>query len=108
VEFANNAVHELDDLIETGQAQNSDAEQIIDAVRRSTHNLKGMDSSFGFPLITLLALRMEDYFSGRQLLNHEFLSEAQYIINRMRETLQGRFDGVSKADLRTLPAKTGH
>ena len=58
MEFANNAVHELDDLIETGQAQNSDAEQIIDAVRRSTHNLKGMGSSFGFPLMTLLALRM--------------------------------------------------
>jgi len=27
----------------------------------------------------------------------------------MRETLKGRFDGVSEADfVRTLPAKTGH
>ncbi len=109
VEFANNAVDELDDLIATGQAPDSDAEQIIDTVRRSAHNLKGMGSSFGFPLITLLALRMEDCFSGRQVLNHEILSEAQCFINRMRETLEGRFDGVSEADfVRTLPAKTGH
>ena len=58
VEFANNAVHKLAYLIETGLAPDSDAEQIIDAVRRSAHNLKGMGSSFGFPLMTLLALRM--------------------------------------------------
>ena len=37
------------------------------------------------------------------------LSKAQCFINHMRETLKGRFDGVSEADfVRTLPAKTGH
>ncbi|MBC8238983.1 MAG: Hpt domain-containing protein [Alphaproteobacteria bacterium] len=109
MEFANNALDELDSLIEAGHAPNCDAEHIINAVRRSAHNLKGMGSSFGFPLITLLALRLEDYFIGRQVLDHEILSEAYSFINRMRETLEGRFDGVNEADvMRTLPAKIGH
>jgi len=109
IEFANNALDEMDSLVEAGQAPNCDAEHIIDTVRRSAHNLKGMGSSFGFPLITLLAFRLEDYFIGRQVLDHEILSEAYCFINRMRETLEGRFDGVSEAEVvRTLPVKSGH
>jgi CheY-like chemotaxis protein len=106
VEFAGDALDELDSLIESGHKQDDAPAHIIDAVRRGGHNLKGMGSSFGFPLITLLAHRMEDYFAGRQDLERGTLEDAQCFVDLMREALLGRLDGVSEAEVvRTLPAK---
>jgi|TARA_R110002072_G_scaffold19100_3_gene71088 CheY-like chemotaxis protein/HPt (histidine-containing phosphotransfer) domain-containing protein len=35
------------------------------SLHRELHNLKGMGAAFGFPTITLLSHRMEDYLTGR-------------------------------------------
>ncbi|MBT4490211.1 MAG: hypothetical protein HOC72_21915, partial [Rhodospirillaceae bacterium] len=108
VEFAGDALDELDGLIASGHDPDKAPEDIIDSIRRSGHNLKGMGGSFGFPLITLLAHRMEDYFAGRQNLNDRILQDAQCFIDRMREVMEGHFDGVAEAEVvRTLPAKSG-
>jgi CheY-like chemotaxis protein len=108
LDYAGDALDELDGLIESGRNPDSRPFDTIDAIRRSGHNLKGMGGSFGFPLITLLAHRMEDYFMDRESLGQRTLEDAQCFVDRMRETLEGKFDGVSEANVvRTLPAKTG-
>jgi CheY-like chemotaxis protein/HPt (histidine-containing phosphotransfer) domain-containing protein len=107
LDFAADALDELDTLITAGRDPDGDHENIIDAVRRGCHNLKGMGGSFGYPLITLLSHRMEDYFAGRDRLNNRTLLDGQFFLDRMREVLEGRFDGIAEADVvRTLPAKT--
>lgn len=106
LDYAGDALDELDSVIETGRDPDNDPASTIDAIRRGGHNLKGMGGSFGYPLITLLAHRMEDYFIGREELDQQALNDAQCFVDRMRETLEGRFDGISEADVvRTLPAK---
>jgi len=107
LDFAADALDDLDSLISAGGKANSDAAAIIDAIRRSSHNLKGMGGSFGYPLITLLAHRLEDYFSGQENLGGPVLADAQIFVDRMRDVFEGRFDGVAEADVvRTLPAKS--
>ena len=107
LDYADDALGELDALIAAAGLSGVDTAATIDAIRRSGHNLKGMGGSFGFPLITLLAHRMEDYFLGRQKLSRRTLNDAQLFVDRMREALEGGFDGVSEAEVvRTLPAKT--
>ncbi len=107
LDYAGDALDELDALLDAAQGPDNDAAQTIDAIRRGGHNLKGMGGSFGFPLITLLAHRMEDYFIGRERLDQRTLEDAQCFVDRMREALEGKFDGISEADVvRTLPAKT--
>ncbi|MDP7546794.1 MAG: Hpt domain-containing protein [Alphaproteobacteria bacterium] len=107
VEFASNTLVELDHQIEAGQAKEGANEEIVDAIRRIAHDLKGTGSSFGFPLISLLANRLEEYFIGRHELDPELLTDAQCFVNHMRGALEGRFDGVSEAEVvQTLPVKT--
>ncbi len=106
IDYTGDALDDLDTAIETGRRPGNDPANIIDTIRRGGHNLKGMGGSFGYPLITLLAHRMEDYFIGRESLDQRTLNDAQCFVDRMRETLEGRFDGISEADVvRTLPAK---
>lgn len=104
IEFAKDTLVELDNLLEAGQGQKGAQEQIIDAIRRNAHDLKGTGGSFGFPLISLLAYRMEAFFMGRRDLDREVLTDAQCFVDHMREALEGRFDGVSEADVvQSLP-----
>jgi chemotaxis protein histidine kinase CheA len=107
VEYAKDTIVELDNLIKAGQGQDGAHEQIINAMRRSVHDLKGTGDSFGFPLITLLAYRMESIFVGKQDLDRIFLTDAQCFVDHLRWALEGRFDGVSEADIiQTLPARS--
>jgi chemotaxis protein histidine kinase CheA len=107
VEFAGNALVELGNQIKAGEAQNGANDQIIDIIRRHAHDLKGTGSSFGFPLISLLANRLEDYLTDRYELDPELLTDAQCFIDHMRGVLDGQFDGVSEADIvQTLPVKS--
>ena len=62
LDYAGDALDELDALIDASRAPDNAAAQTINAIRRGGHNLKGMGGSFGFPLITQLAHCMEDYF----------------------------------------------
>ncbi len=105
LEYASNALVELDILIKADRGQDGADLKIIDAIRSSAHDLKGTGASFGFPLITQLACRMEAFFMDREDLNGEVLTDAQRFVDHLRGALEGRFDGVSEADIvQTLPA----
>ncbi|MBL6953589.1 MAG: Hpt domain-containing protein [Alphaproteobacteria bacterium] len=106
LEYASNALVELEILIKADRAQDGTDLEIINAIRSSAHDLKGTGASFGFPLITQLACRMEEFFMDRQDLNGENLSDAQRFVDHLRGALEGRFDGLSEADVvQTLPAE---
>ena len=57
LDFAADALDELDKLVAAERDLHGDHEKIIEAVHCNYHNLKGMGGTFGYPLITLLVHR---------------------------------------------------
>jgi HPt (histidine-containing phosphotransfer) domain-containing protein/CheY-like chemotaxis protein len=78
-------------------------------IRRRVHSLKGMGGTFGYPLITVISHRMEDYLAELDALAGPNLEDAQVFVDRMRDVVDGVFqpDDPNTADIvRTLPDKT--
>lgn len=76
-------------------------------IRREAHNLKGMGGSFGFPFVSLIAHRLEDYISGLDTLDERQISDILVFIDRLQDIIDaGRDPDDSKAGalVRGLPA----
>lgn len=76
-------------------------------IRREAHNLKGMGGSFGFPVISLIAHRLEDYISGLETLDQRHVSDLAVFVDRMQDIVeagQDPDDGAASALVRGLPA----
>jgi len=76
-------------------------------LRREVHNLKGMGGSFGFPVISLIAHRLEDYIAELPALDARHAADATVFVDRMQDIVElGRDpDDVDAGNLvRGLPA----
>ncbi len=79
----------------------------LTTLRREAHNLKGMGGSFGFPFVSLIAHRLEDYISGLDALDERQISEILTFVDRLQDIIDaGRDPDDSKAGalVRDLPA----
>lgn len=103
-------------LIEPGEG--------IPAIRRDAHTIKGLGRSFGFPIIGVIAHRMEDFLVGMKTISDEeaaalvdFTSwireivdrgknpaeeEEQKILRSLPTRVSGEFKKVKKKDLEIL------
>ena len=54
-------------------------------LRRDAHNLKGLGGGLGFPTVSLVAHRLEDYLSAKDRLNHNDCDDIQIFIDFLRE-----------------------
>ncbi len=77
-------------------------------IRRMAHSLKGMGGTFGYPLVSVIAHRLEDYLADSTSLANNIVGDVQTFLDRMRDVV----DGVLGADdprtaeiVRELPAK---
>lgn len=72
---------------------------------REVHTLKGSGSSFGFPTVTVIAHRLENYISGVPGLDGTAIDDILVYLDRMRDILEDDEDGDDRtADIvRTLP-----
>ena len=78
IEFLDDARECLEDIadeLETNETANRDAEETLLAIRRQCHGLKGMGGSFGFPTITLVAHRLEDYLARAHVVNAKIVRD---------------------------------
>ncbi|CAK0748213.1 Hpt domain-containing protein [Azospirillaceae bacterium] len=66
--------------------QSTDAD-IIALVRKEAHNLKGCGTSFGFPAVSLIAHRLEDYLSGLTRLTDRQREDIQVFLDRIAEVV---------------------
>ncbi len=76
-------------------------------VRREVHNLKGMGGSFGFPVISLIAHRLEDYIAELPTLDARQAADATIFVDRMQDIVErGRDPDDADAHnlVRGLPA----
>jgi CheY-like chemotaxis protein/HPt (histidine-containing phosphotransfer) domain-containing protein len=77
-EFLAEARSCLDDIAEeltNSEKPDADAEQTLLAIRRQCHSLKGMGSSFGFPAVTLISHRLEDYLARAHVINPQIVRD---------------------------------
>jgi len=82
----------------------------LTTLRREAHNLKGMGGSFGFPFVSLIAHRLEDYISGLDALDDHHVSDLAVFVDRMQDIVEaGRDpdDGAAGTLVRSLPAHPG-
>jgi CheY-like chemotaxis protein/HPt (histidine-containing phosphotransfer) domain-containing protein len=79
-------------------------------IRREIHNIKGMGGSFGFPVISLIAHRLEDYIAGLDALDDHHVSDLAVFVDRLQDIVEaGRDpdDGAAGTLVRSLPAHPG-
>ncbi|QCO14761.1 hypothetical protein D3869_05760 [Azospirillum brasilense] len=58
---------------------------VIGVLRLEAHNFKGMGTSFGYPTISLVAHRLEEYLSGLKRLEARERNDAQVFVDRIAE-----------------------
>ena len=77
-EFLADALDRLE-IIEQHLDVMHDAKAIDDGsileIRREVHNLKGMGSTFGFPAVSLIAHRLEDYLASIETPDHRQITD---------------------------------
>jgi CheY-like chemotaxis protein len=80
----------------------------IGLVRLEAHNLKGMGTSFGYPAVSLIAHRLEDYLSGVKVLDTRLVDDVHVFLDRIAEVVD-RAEQPALAEtnqlIRTLPVR---
>ncbi|MCW9039812.1 MAG: Hpt domain-containing protein [Rhodospirillales bacterium] len=108
IEDAGDNLTEVGELLVSWQNGERDGESTLSEIRRSAHSIKGMGGTFGFPTISIIAHRLEDYLSDSKSLSgahardtQKFLDSMQGILDAGAEPSQADIKGI----LRRLPAK---
>jgi CheY-like chemotaxis protein/HPt (histidine-containing phosphotransfer) domain-containing protein len=74
------------DAVSKGARSGAD---VLGVVRIECHNLKGMGTSFGFPIVSLIAHRMEDYLSGlKELSEIRYVNDTQIFLDRIAQMVE--------------------
>lgn len=70
------------DALKEGRSTGADT---LREIRREIHSLKGAGSTFGYPIVSLIAQRMETYVSDLKDLDEKQIGEVQIFADRMAE-----------------------
>jgi HPt (histidine-containing phosphotransfer) domain-containing protein len=109
LDTAEDHLREIDALLR-GLRAGRGSDDTASEIRRRVHSLKGMGGTFGYPLITVISHRMEDYLAELDALAGPSLEDAQVFVDRLRDVVDGVFqpdDPNTSAIVRALPDKTG-
>jgi CheY-like chemotaxis protein/HPt (histidine-containing phosphotransfer) domain-containing protein len=88
VEFVDDARDRLERMysalrgVAEGRVKDTDC---IASLRMEVHSLKGCGTAFGYPAISLVTMRMEDYLSGLTHLNERQIADALTFLDRTSE-----------------------
>ncbi len=97
---------ELENLLNSVYSGSHDAGSAVDYMRREMHNLKGQGSVFGYPVISMIAHRLEDYLAKEQVLDIDRIDDVNIYLDHIRGII-ARDQLLSEAEtnelLRSLP-----
>jgi len=111
VEFVDDARDRLERMygslekVKKGQLADTDC---IAVLRMEVHSLKGCGTAFGYPALSLVAMRMEDYLSGLTHLNERQIIDSHVFLDRTSELVdRSKQPDVSETNqlVRTLPTR---
>jgi len=108
VDDARDRLQSMYDTLRSLRAGRGTGNSAIGLVRLEAHNLKGMGTSFGYPTVSLIAHRLEDYLSGVVSLEGRLIDDALIFIDRIAEVVD-RAEQPALAEtnqiIRTLPVR---
>jgi CheY-like chemotaxis protein/HPt (histidine-containing phosphotransfer) domain-containing protein len=106
IAIAGDSLHEVQTLIDRMAADPAAAPQALRTIKRLTHTLKGNGGSFGFPNISLVAHRAEDYIVHAKPAVQT--AELRRFYDRMDDILTRRLlpDGEAEQVVDGLPRAT--
>ncbi len=106
-EFLIDAAERIDVIHDTLETTNGSGECALLAIRREAHKLKGMGGSFDFPVISLIARRLEDYMANLRALDAQNVADIKDYaghLGKIIESGQDLDDEAAAVLLRHLPA----
>lgn len=109
-EFRIDAVDKLGELSnQVSRALEGKADpELLSIIRRETHNLKGLGASYGYPAITVISQRLENYLTDVEALDDHRLSDMLPFFDRMQDIAdsgENPSDEALRLIVRSLPAK---
>lgn len=110
VDYAGDRLTSMSDSLEALRDNNAADDETITSLRQVAHNLKGTGGSFGFPLITSISHRLENYLSDLNLLDERNRRDVQIYIDVMSDIVASGRDLAGfevQATVRDLPPKPG-
>ena len=110
LDTADDRISTLDGLVDEVRQKQPASPGRMSEFRRIAHSLKGMGGTFGFPLVSVIAHRLEDFIEDDKDLHDDILLGVQKYLDRMRDSLDGTLgaDDPNTAEIvRALPAKRG-
>jgi len=108
LETADDRLGEMEGLVQDVRKDGAGDAAQIDNFRRVAHSLKGMGGTFGYPLISVISHRLEDFLEDAAVLDETLIDDTQIFLDRMRDVIDGVLDpdDATTADIvRALPAK---
>lgn len=107
-QYLETAAEKLDRLEVLIDGRDSAVKAPMDETYRLVHNLKGSAGSFGYPLVSVIAHRLEDYITDIGEPTTRERGEMLVFVDRMRDVLDGTLD-ADDADtaliVRRLPVR---
>jgi CheY-like chemotaxis protein/HPt (histidine-containing phosphotransfer) domain-containing protein len=102
IAIAGDKLTEIEHLIDRLEG-GADADEVLRTIKRLTHTLKGNGGSFGFPNISLIAHRAEDYIIHAEL--NAVPANLRCFYDRMDDVLTRRLpaDGNAESVVTNLP-----
>ncbi len=102
--YAGERIGVIENALGTGSNRDS---EVIMIIRRESHNIKGTGGSFGFPVVGLIAHRLEDYISGLDELDERHVSDIAVFLDCLLDIIEIGWDpddSAAEALVRSLPA----
>jgi len=109
LDTADDRLNTLDELVDEVRQSKPDSPERMSEFRRIAHSLKGMGGTFGYPLVSVIAHRLEDYIESEQDIRLPIVEDVQVFLDRMRDVVEGTLgaDDPNTAEIvRALPIKS--
>lgn len=100
----------IDDALFPPDGKVDEPSNVLQLLRRECHGIKGMGSSFGFPIVTTLAHRLEDYLAGVDILTDTHAVAVDVYLRHLRAIVERGHDPAEDAAdkiIRSLPVNAG-
>jgi len=101
-------VEDIEDKLEMQRSGNIDDMEALSGIRRIAHSIKGTGSTFGYPLITAVSHRLEDYLDGLDTLSERHIRDCYQFTGVMQELLEREVfldPKIERHYMQLLPAK---
>ncbi|NMM44290.1 hypothetical protein HH303_07360 [Rhodospirillaceae bacterium KN72] len=99
---------QIEDVIDKALRGLEDKKSALKAIRREAHSLKGTGGSYGYPMISSISHRLEDFLADEKELSAEVSHEIGVFLDRIREIARhGKEPSGEEATklLRALPSR---